>query len=102
MAERVMNERETYSFLKASNLFPSFHVFASGLQELLVGQVEGLPNGQSYLLRLQQQGKGLTTRSSLTLLSFPSFTFTDEELRGVKVLHSSAETRLTHFSLSNT
>lgn len=33
---------ETHSFLQASNLFPGFHVFASRLQELLVGQIKGL------------------------------------------------------------
>lgn len=37
-------ERKTYSFLKTSNLFPGFYIFASGLQKLLVGQVESLTN----------------------------------------------------------
>lgn len=63
-AVRAMRERKTYSFLKTSNLLPCFHVFASRLQELLVGQVEGLPNGQSYLFRLQQESKVLIVLSS--------------------------------------
>lgn len=45
--------KNIYSFLQASDLFPRLHVFASGLQELLVGQVEGLTDGKSYLLGLK-------------------------------------------------
>lgn len=47
----------SYSFLQRPDLFPGLHVFASGLQKLLVGQIEGLTDGESYLLRLQQESK---------------------------------------------
>lgn len=47
--------RETYSLLQTSNLLPGLHVFASRLQELLVGQVKGLADGERDLLGLQRR-----------------------------------------------
>lgn len=77
--------QEPYSFLQASDLFPGLHVFASGLQELLVGQVEGLADGERDLL-------GLKAARVQTVK------FTQEN--GAMMVCREEEP--THFSLSNT
>ena len=42
----------TYPLLQGSDLFPGFDVLSARLEELLVGQVEGLADGEGYLFSL--------------------------------------------------
>ncbi|TNN53467.1 hypothetical protein EYF80_036309 [Liparis tanakae] len=52
---RLPGPRSDETLSLGPDLFPGLHVFASGLQELLVGQVEGLADGERDLLRLRPQ-----------------------------------------------
>ena len=66
----------TYPLLEGSDLFPCFHVFSARLQELLVGQVEGLADGESYLFCLAkntytEQNTLVEERISKTIFVFP-------------------------------